>query len=274
MSGYVPKFIKREENKTAGDIVTALEWNTLFNLLIEQGDDTALNLESLYNIIAQNYSNTQDITEMINDKVLAIGAGDMAKSVYDSNNDGVVDKAAALVDNSVTTNNLKNSIVTEVKLASAVQSKLNKIHAAMFKIDYTKATSTTTGTTNSYTTLNKTHFFNLGFTPKAVLIFNYDKQGEDGGTNYVREKAYQYLIFGYSKYYEYSDHDNEEYIDYGGFAVTGAPAVGAMTNLEVFSITTNGINLKEYYYMKDDYSDGSELINKIDLSDSYCIAIG
>ena len=41
MSGYVPKLIKQTINRKSGDIVTSIDWNTISNLLINQGDDTA-----------------------------------------------------------------------------------------------------------------------------------------------------------------------------------------------------------------------------------------
>lgn len=273
MSGYVPKLIQQTINRKSGDIVTSIDWNTILNLLINQGDDTAINLESLYNIISQSYSSTTNIQEMINNKIIEIGAGDMAKSIYDSNNDGIIDKAASIIDNSITTNNLKNSIVTETKLATAVQTKLNKIHSAMFKIDYNNATSYIIGSTNSDTTVNNTYFFDLGFTPKAVLIFTNKYYGIDTGSNYAREKKYHYLCFGYNEWYEYSSYDRDSAEDYGGFATTGNPAIGVATKLEIFSITTNGINIKKYNYSHENNS-GDKRINIIDLSNSYCIAIG
>lgn len=273
MSGYVPKLIQQTMNKKSGDIVTALDWNTIFNLLIMQGDDTALNLESLYNIIAQNYSDTNVIQHMLDEKIVEIGAGDMPKSIYDSDNNGIVDTAESVIDNAIKTNSIQNNAVTENKLATAVQTKLNKIHSVGFKIDYANATSHTVGTTNNVITLNDSYFFNLGFTPKAVLIFKTQEHGENTGSSYVRERSYHYAAFGYEKFYEYSDHDNEEYEDFGGFAITGAPAVGLTTNLEIFSITTNGINLKKYHSFRE-YSDGSELENRIDFSGAWCIALG
>lgn len=273
MSGYVPKLIKRTENKKSGEIVTALDWNTLFNLLIDQGDDTAVNLETLYNIISETYSNTAKVQEMIDEKVVQVGTADMAKIVYDTNKDGIVDKAEAVINDSITTANIKANAVTEAKLASAVRTKLNKIHSAMFKINYNNATSKTTGETSTYITKNDTYFFNLGFTPKAVLVFAIEEQGEDSGTNYARERSYRYAIFSYEKFYEYSDYDNVNYEDYGGFATTNSPAIGMETGVEMFSITTNGINFKDYHYYKES-SDGGDTYKIINLAGSYCIAIG
>ena len=273
MNKYVPKLIQQIENKKSGEIVTALDWNTLFNLLISQGDDTALNLESLYNIIDATYSNTAKIEEMIDAKVVEIGTSDMAKAEYDTNKNGIVDKAESVIDDSITTANLKNNAVTEPKLGADVKTKLNKIHSAMFKIDFSKATRHTVGSISGYVELNDTYFFDLGFTPKAVLIFGTDNISVDNGSSYVRDRTHDCLIFSYQRYYEYSSRDDEENIDYGGFASTGSPAIGLRTGGEIFSITTNGINVENYRYYHE-YSDGSEETNIISLNGSWCIAIG
>lgn len=273
MSGYVPKLIQQTMNKQSGEIITALDWNTIFNLLITQGDDTAVNLESLYNIIYQNYSDTQKIKEMLDEKIVEIGAGDMPKSIYDTDNDGIVNIAASVIANAIATNHIQANAVTEAKLASAVQTKLNKVHSAMFKIDYAKATSTTNGATSDRVQTNKTHFFNLGFTPKAVLVFNTDTISEDHGSNYVRENVDWYAHFAHERYYEYSDYENKQYDEYGGFATTGSPATGFASNMELFSITTNGVNFRQY---ASDYeaSDGGDRTYNINLQGSFCIAIG
>ena len=47
---WVPRYIKQTANKRPGQIITAEDWNELFNLVIGQGDYTA---EGLLNAIAE-----------------------------------------------------------------------------------------------------------------------------------------------------------------------------------------------------------------------------
>ena len=273
MGNYIPQIITQEINRKSGEIVTAEEWNTLFTLFKSQGNSTANSLAQLYNILNQNYSNTDDIQALINAKIIELGTGDMAKSIYDSNNDGIVNKADTVATHGITTDCIAPESVTEPKLDTALQNKVNKKHACMFVIKYANATSTIDLGTSADTTLNKEHFFNLGFTPKAVLIFNKVRVTTDSGSSYVKERGYFYLIFSYKKFYEYSSKDDEEFIDYGGFAVTGSPAVGLTTNHTVCTIVENGVKINQYRYYHQN-SSGDEVLEVVDCSDSYCIAIG
>lgn len=162
---------------------------------------------------------------------------------------------------------------------SVSQDELNALlntaggNVALFKVDYAQATSKTTGTTSSYITTNDTCFFDLGFTPKAVIVFNIDSASEDTGSNYAREKTYWYPYFSYEKFYEYSDYDNENYEDYGGIAWTGAPAIGLSTKMEMIWCVENGVKILNYYYYKE-MNDGGDNYKIVNCSGSYCLAIG
>lgn len=146
-------------------------------------------------------------------------------------------------------------------------------NVALFQVDYAKATKTTSGSTSSTVTKNDTCFFDLGFTPKAAIIFTTHTESEDTGSSYVRERTYWYLNFSYQRFYEYSNYDNENDEDYGGIAFTGSPAIGLATKMQVAECVTNGVNIMNYYYYYED-SDGGDHYKIINCSGSYCLAIG
>ena len=49
---YIPKYIRQSENKSPKSVVTASRWNTLFNLLIQQGDYTAEELGKILDYLS------------------------------------------------------------------------------------------------------------------------------------------------------------------------------------------------------------------------------
>ena len=49
---YIPKYIRQSEKKSPKSVVTASRWNTLFNLLIQQGDHTAEELGKILNYLS------------------------------------------------------------------------------------------------------------------------------------------------------------------------------------------------------------------------------
>ena len=49
---YIPKYIRQSENKSPKSVVTASRWNTLFNLLIQQGDHTAEELGKILDYLS------------------------------------------------------------------------------------------------------------------------------------------------------------------------------------------------------------------------------
>ena len=62
---YIPKYIRQSENKSPKGVVTASRWNTLFNLLIQQGDHTA---EELGKILDYLSTGLEDLTIDISGK--------------------------------------------------------------------------------------------------------------------------------------------------------------------------------------------------------------
>lgn len=269
---FFPKYIRQTETKEPGDIVRAREdWNRLFNLLIAQGDH---NTEAIAEI-ARDYATKIGLEEAIDAKLVEIGAGDMPKTIYDTNNNGIVDKAESVTDDSIGTTNVKDKAITRAKLEQTLQTLLTTLTNTATKVVSGKisnlavastewgSVSGSTPSTNNYQT------YNLGFTPKAVLIWNPYRWDEDYST--ARYYGFTGMLFSYYSYREYSSRDRESNAWYGGLALTNTPQM-AGTN-EVFRIVSNGFRVHNYYYNDDDGDSDSLEIN-MTFGSSYYIAIG
>lgn len=121
---FIPKYIKRTEEKRASEVITNDDWNTLFNLIINQGD---WNTKALVDLCEELklYSNTAEIIAMINEKVSEINSADMTQQDYDTNSDGIVNKADGVVDGGIHTNSIQDGAVTEIKLEDVLKSRIN-----------------------------------------------------------------------------------------------------------------------------------------------------
>lgn len=107
------------------------------------------------------------------------------------------------------------------------------------------AESVTENTLGEYVETDKFYNFNIGFTPSALIIFNfYTLDIYDDSYN-----EYGHIVhrIGYHRYTDSSDYERD--YCWGGVAING----GAYTldNIEVFSIIENGFRLHEYYYYKE-----------------------
>lgn len=121
---YIPKYIKRNIDKRQAEKVTNTEWNELFNLLINQGDYNTETIEALTKGISDCLTKGQ-VDELISERVLEVGAADMTQAVYDTNSDGVVDKAESVVVGGIITEALADGSVTIEKLEDSLINKLN-----------------------------------------------------------------------------------------------------------------------------------------------------
>ena len=121
---YIPKYIKRVIDKRQAEKVTNTEWNELFNLLINQGDYNTEAIEILAKGISDCLTKGQ-VDELISERVLEVGAAAMTQAVYDTNSDGVVDKAESVVVGGVNTEALSDGSVTIEKLEDSLINKLN-----------------------------------------------------------------------------------------------------------------------------------------------------
>ena len=121
---FIPKYIKRVEDRRSSEKIKNVDWNELFNLLISQGDH---NTEALVNLVSElgTHSNTEEVQQMINNKILEIGSADMTKAEYDTNHDGIVNLADSVVDNSIKTNHIDDGNITTNKLEDALQHKID-----------------------------------------------------------------------------------------------------------------------------------------------------
>ena len=133
MENFIPKYIKQTVSSAPGYTVSSERWNELWTLNIEQGDYNSKALATLiaeFNqiipehslAIANMYTKVQvdgflqlkidatlvytktEVDSIINNKIVELGAGDLTKAVYDTNNDGGVDSADE-ANNAQTANN-------------------------------------------------------------------------------------------------------------------------------------------------------------------------
>ena len=127
---FIPKFIRRTEDKRAAEKIKNIDWNELFNLLITQGD---WNTQALVDLVAtlKTYSTTADTIDLINQRITEIGSADMSKDIYDSNSDGVVNKADAVGVDGVTTESIVDGSVTLEKLDRTLAKKINYCYSNM-----------------------------------------------------------------------------------------------------------------------------------------------
>ena len=121
---YIPKYIKRVIDKRQAEKVTNLEWNELFNLLINQGDYNTEAIEILAKGISDCLTKGQ-VDELISERVLEVGAADMIQAVYDTDSNGIVDKAESVVVGGIITEALADGSVTIEKLEDSLINKLN-----------------------------------------------------------------------------------------------------------------------------------------------------
>lgn len=130
---FIPKYIKRVEDRRSSEKIKNVDWNELFNLLITQGDH---NTEALVNLVSElgTHSNTEEVQQMINNKVLEIGSADMTKAEYDTNHDGIVNLADSVVDNAIKTNHIVDGNVTVNKLEDALQHKIDYMYTNVSRL--------------------------------------------------------------------------------------------------------------------------------------------
>ena len=268
---FFPKYIRHTEAKEPGDIVRAREdWNRLFNLLIDQGDHNAAAIAE----IARDYATKIALEESINAKLVEIGAGDMSRAIYDVNNNGIVDKAESVIKNAITTDSVQDKAITRAKLEQTLQTLLTTLtntatKVVAGKISNLTAASTENGTIEGYVTVNNYKNYNIGFTPKAVLIWNPYNWRKDFSTD--RYYGFTGMLFSYTEERYYSSRDAESFEYYGGLALTNAPHMEGSE--EIFRIVTNGFRLRNYNYYRE-YSDSSTLEKFTNFANSYYIAIG
>ena len=182
---FIPKYIKTEENMRGSEQVSYVKWNSLFNLLINQGDYNTDALVALCKEL-EGYSNTEEVIKLLNERVTATGAADMQQAVYDKNSDGIIDVAAKTVDNGVTTNSIANGAVTQDKLESILSSRINYMYENISKLWVaTRARDNIQGTANL-------KLFGLdgliGYTYNAIkenFIEDIYTEGLEQGTQYL-----------------------------------------------------------------------------------------
>lgn len=276
---FIPYYLTDFQEKQAGDLVTASEWNNIINALITQANRSAQALVDISKTYStKTYTNTQ-----IGDKIVEISAGDMAKAIYDTNNDGIVNQADTVTDNAITTSKIINEAVTPAKLSPELQTLLATLigkatNIKMGKVSDLTVSSTEQGNIDSRTTTNSYDTYNIGFTPTAVLIFKYDTHTQDYGSSYIRENGFVFAEFETWKFYSYSSYADETYAGYGGIALTDQPAEPIKSSYaanieELFRIVVNGFRLHRYYYNYEDNSGDKQTVSS-NFNDSYYIAIG
>lgn len=127
---FIPKYIRQVMDKRDSEHVTAQEWNGILNLLIQQGDHNAEFLSQISKIC----STTEEVNLLINNKIVEIASADMAKAVYDTNSDGIVNCADKVVDNSIRTTNIQNAAVTREKLSEDLNDKLDYTYSNVSRL--------------------------------------------------------------------------------------------------------------------------------------------
>lgn len=113
---FLPKYIRQVVEKLQGQVVTAEEWNNLFNLLIQQGDNNTEGIVNVINNLSENYPTTQLVQNLITQYIKKIGAADMSTETYDTDKDGIVDQAATVNDGAITNKKIADGAVTEEKI--------------------------------------------------------------------------------------------------------------------------------------------------------------
>lgn len=264
---FIPMYVDEPQNKEPGDIIKNTDWNNLFNLLMTQGNH---NTDALLEI-TQTYPTTVQMDLAIAERVAEIGAGDMAKAVYDTNNDGVVDIAETVVDRGITTDKIADQAINENKLSEFLLNYITntyttasaKARVKFGRISELTPSSTEQGATDQYTTTNIYKNYNIGFTPTALIIFSI--KTVRGSTSSGREIAPSFSM--------YAD-DVKRY--WGGIAYSGHTICNGFTDIgidqavstqEIFRIVSNGFRTHEYYYHKN-------IWNEINFDNSYYLAIG
>jgi hypothetical protein len=127
---FTPKFIKQVMDKRSSEIITAEEWNAIINLLIQQGDHNSEFLKT----VADSNSTTEEVKQFINDAVFNTENADMCKVVYDKNDDGIVDLAEEVVENSIKTVHLQNGVVTNAKLSDTINARLDYLYTNVTRL--------------------------------------------------------------------------------------------------------------------------------------------
>ena len=265
---FIPMYVDEPQNKEPGDIIKNTDWNNLFNLLMTQGN---YNTDALLEI-TQTYPTTVQMEAAIAEQIVEIGAGDMAKAVYDTDNDGIVDMAETVSDGGITTDKLLNSAVTYAKLASDAKQMIeysftridDKARVKFGRISDLTPSSTQQGATDTYTTTNVYKTYNIGFTPTYLIIFSI--KTVRGSATSGREIAPSFSM--------YAD-DLKRY--WGGIAYPNHTICNGFTDIdidqavstqEIFRTVSNGFKTHEYYYHKN------SVYNEINFDNSYYLAIG
>ena len=270
---FFPMYVDEPQNKEPGDIIKNTDWNNLFNLLMTQGNH---NTDALLEI-SQTYPTTAQMETAIAQQIIDIGTGDMAKAVYDTNNDGVVDVAETVVDGGITTDKIANNAINENKLSdfllqyiqTAYTTAIDKSRVKFGSIADLTPSSTQQGTTTTDITINDYATYDIGFTPKVVIIFDIARTYNDD--------YYYNIIPRFGTYYTRSSSTNHPTMYTGGIAIAdinngicmGFPSPYPRS-YEVFRIVSNGFKIHNYKKLNDTYVNPYT----ITLGNSYYLAIG
>lgn len=276
---FFPMYVDEPQNREPGDIIKHTDWNNLFNLLMTQGNH---NTDALLEI-SQTYPTIAQMDTAIAERVAEIGAGDMAKAVYDTDEDGIVDLAETVVDGGITTDKIADNAINENKLSdfllqyiqTAYTTAIDKSRVKFGSISDLTPSSTQQGATDGHTTVNDYATYDIGFTPRAVIIFRlHEGYTADGyvtigpvfglrtGPANLTIQYYGGIAWGIVGSYITGNT-----ICYGG--LPGVP-IWAKTQ-EVFRLVTGGFRIHNYsYYNTSETPRQYETI----FGNSYYLAIG
>ena len=139
-------------------------------------------------------------------------------------------------DNTISTDKLQDTAVTEAKLATAVATKLNALNVKFGKITptYTGESSTDEGA-SGYITTNKWQEFDIGVSPSVVILFS-DSQRHESSHNDCG------INFGY----DYTGSSTKIKYRYGGIATSSAACM--CDSYEVFEIDGSKIKTHKFEY--------------------------